>query len=60
MADGTQLIQPGDRIKISSGQYPNAVKSGPFSTGSMIVEWVEIKDGIKEIWVHRDDTPTST
>ena len=52
MVEGTEVIQPGDKIKISCGQFQHA-------SDIMIVEWVTNKEGVKEIWVHRDTSPSA-
>jgi len=50
MSNGTETICPGDRIQTNSGQFPRDPNKG---SDYMIVEWVEIKDGVKIIWVRR-------
>ncbi|MDE2106419.1 MAG: hypothetical protein KGL39_54895 [Patescibacteria group bacterium] len=55
MSEFIEQVQAGDRIKITSRHHPSPSKNSPFASCAMIVEWVEVKDGIKEIWVRREE-----
>ena len=59
MSDGTELLSPGDHIRISSSKYPRDPNKPGNLSDYMKVEWVEVKDGVKIIWVGRTQCLTN-